>query len=152
MKISLCTILGLALCLAGCRPDNVPAQAQPPLPTANVILQGPQGQKITLQAEVADDEPEREAGLMFRTKLVSGTAMLFVFPQAQHLSFWMKNTPLPLDILFFNNGNYVATVPWAKPYDETPLSPPEPADQVLEVPGGWGAGNGIGPGWRLIKP
>ena len=64
----------------------------------------------------------------------------------------MKNTPLPLDLLFFRQGQHVATVAWAKPFDETPLGPTDPADSVLEVPGGWAAANGVGPGWQLVRP
>lgn len=148
----------LLLFAAACRQqptDNaaeLPTQAQPPLPQEAVQLQGPSGQSITVQAEIADEESEREVGLMFRTTLVSGTGMLFVFPAAQRLSFWMKNTPLPLDLLFFRQGTHLATVAWAKPFDETPLGPPDPADTVLEVPGGWAAANGVGPGWRLVRP
>jgi uncharacterized protein len=142
------------LVLVACREphDNsaeFPAQAQPMLPSQPLQLVGPQGQRIAVQAEIADEEPERAAGLMFRTELVSGTGMLFVFEEPQRLSFWMKNTPLPLDLLFFRNGQHVATVPWAKPFDETPLGPTEPADRVLEVPGGWASANGVGSGWRL---
>lgn len=142
------------LLLGACREGHensaeFPTQAQAPLPTATLQLVGPQGQKIAVQAEIADEEPERAAGLMFRTTLVSGTGMLFVFEQPQRLSFWMKNTPLPLDLLFFNSGQHVATVPWAKPYDETPLGPTAPTDRVLEVPGGWASANGVGSGWRL---
>jgi uncharacterized membrane protein (UPF0127 family) len=117
-----------------------------------VQLVGPHNQTIGVWAEVADDEPEREVGLMYRTELVSGTGMLFQFPAAQRLSFWMKNTLIPLDLLFFNQGTFVALVPWAKPHDESPLGPTEPADTVLEVPGGWAAANGVGAGWRLEVP
>ncbi len=131
---------------------ELPTQAQPPLATAPVQLLGPQGQVITVRAELADDEPERAAGLMYRTELVSGTGMLFMFERPQRLSFWMKNTPLALDLIFFDQGTYVATVAWAKPYDETPLGPTAPADRVLEVPGGWASANGVGPGWRLVEP
>lgn len=149
----------VAVLLTACQPQShenaaeLPTEAQSPLPSANLTLVGPQGQKVPVTAEIADDEAEREAGLMFRTELVSGTGMLFVFPSPQRLSFWMKNTPLPLDLIFFQaGGEHLATVAWAKPYDETPLGPNEPANTVLEVPGGWAAANGIGPGWRLERP
>jgi uncharacterized membrane protein (UPF0127 family) len=142
------------LVLAACREPQensaeFPTQAQPALPTQTLQLVGPQGQQIAVQAEIADEEAERAAGLMFRTELVSGTGMLFVFAEPQRLSFWMKNTPLRLDLLFFNQGQHVGTVPWAKPFDETPIGPTEPADRVLEVPGGWASANGVGAGWRL---
>jgi uncharacterized membrane protein (UPF0127 family) len=153
------TLLTACVLLAACRPQlhentaDLPTEAQPPLPTAPLTLVGPQGQVVPVTVEIADEEPEREAGLMFRTELVSGTGMLFVFPAPQRLSFWMKNTPLPLDLIFFKeDGEHLATVAWAKPHDETPLGPNEPATTVLEVPGGWAAANGVGPGWRLGRP
>ncbi len=156
MRIVLAALFGVML--ASCTEDyptaneaELPTQAQAPLPTAPYILVGPEGQRIAVVAEIADDEPEREVGLMFRTELVSGTAMVFIFPEAQQLGFWMKNTLIPLDLLFFRAGELVAVIPWAKPHDETPLSPAELADTVLEVPGGWAAANGIGTGWRLVR-
>lgn len=142
--------------LAGCtegssraNESELPQQAQAPLPTAPYTLVGPQGQRLTVVAEVADEEPEREVGLMFRTELVSGTAMIFKFDEVQQLSFWMKNTLIPLDLLFFRDGALISVIPWAKPHDETPLNSAEPADTVLEVPGGWASANGVGAGWKL---
>jgi uncharacterized membrane protein (UPF0127 family) len=148
-------VLSGSLLLTGCEQRQndaeLPTQPQPPLPTRTVTLEGPDGTTLHVLAEIADEEPEREAGLMFRTTLVSGTGMLFMFPEAQRLSFWMKNTPLPLDLIFFHAGRLIAVVPWAKPYDETPLGPSAPADTVLEVPGGWAAAHGVGVGWRLTN-
>lgn len=144
-----------SLLLTACQPnprDNnaeQPQAAQPPLPTQALNLKGPNGVSLTVVAEIADEEAERESGLMFRTSLVSGTGMLFVFPEPKRLSFWMKNTPLPLDLVYFRAGQQVATIPWARPFDESPLSPAEAADMVLEVPGGWAVEHGIGPGWQL---
>ena len=133
--------------------DDEIAKAQPPLPVQTITLIAPDGRTEKVVAEIADDEHERETGLMFRTNLPEGTGMLFVFPETQRLSFWMKNTPLPLDLLFFRDDTLIAVVPWAKPDDETPLGPPDPANRVLEVPGGWAAAKGIGAGWRLqVQP
>ena len=150
--LALVAILGACKGAAPHNDDDI-VQAQPPLPTQTISLMAPDGRSEKVVAEIADDEHEREAGLMFRTSLPEGTGMLFVFPETQRLSFWMKNTPLPLDLLFFRDDTLIAVVPWAKPYDETPLGPPEPANRVLEVPGGWAAAKGVGAGWRLqIQP
>lgn len=158
LSLLLCPLLA-SVVLASCTEEypsaneaDLPTHAQAPLPTSTYTLKGPQGQSIAVVAEVADDEPEREVGLMYRTELVSGTGMIFLFPEAQQLGFWMKNTLIPLDLLFFRDDALVAIIPNAKPHDETPLSPPELADTVLEVPGGWAAANGVAVGWSLLDP
>ena len=75
--------------------------------------------------------------------------MLFVWPEAAPRTFWMKNTPIPLDMVFMRDGQVVGVIPWAKPFDESPLGVADPADMVLEVPGGWTQTHGVGTGWTL---
>lgn len=100
----------------------------------------------TLQVEIADDEDEREMGLMFRTRMAEDHGMLFVWPGVGDRAFWMKNTKIPLDMLFVRDGVVVAVVPWARPMDEHTIDPGVPVDSVLEVNGGWTERNGIGKG------
>lgn len=66
-----------------------------------IILQAGD-QEIPLTVEIADDENERERGLMNRTELPADQGMLFLFPTPAILSFWMKNTLIPLDVLYFD--------------------------------------------------
>lgn len=133
--------------LAGCA-EAADGAAPQRLPVTPLELIGPQGQRIAVQAEVAATEATRATGLMHRTDLPPDGGMLFLFPSAGPLAFWMKNTPLPLDLLFFHNQKLVHIHPHAKPFDETPIPSLYPADSVLEVHAGWAARHGVTKGWR----
>ena len=110
------------------------------LPTQTLTLEGgPSPTRIVLTVEIADDDAERAQGLMYRPRLPDNHGMLFVWPIAQRNVFWMKQTPEPLDLLFFRGGKLVGTITYAKPYDETPLDPGVESDWVLEVPAGFAA-------------
>jgi hypothetical protein len=117
-----------------------------------VLLVSPEGETVPVQVEVADDEAERAQGLMSRTELPAGHGMLFLYPQEQTLSFWMKNTLIPLDILFFDrDGNFVSSAtmqPCVQEPCESYLSA-APARDALEVPAGFLQPYGVGEGWRL---
>jgi uncharacterized membrane protein (UPF0127 family) len=90
-----------------------------------------------LEVQVADDDAEREKGLMFVKSMPENQGMLFVWKEAAPRSFWMHNTYIPLDIVYLNKGKVVSVIAWAKPFDETGLPSGQPADMVLEVNGGW---------------
>lgn len=72
------------------------------LPKESITLIAPDGLVESIVVEVADDPLEQSKGLMFRDKLSKGEGMLFIFTEEQQLNFWMKNTRIPLDILYFN--------------------------------------------------
>ena len=103
--------------------------------------------------EIADTEPEREKGLMFRKNLPDGRGMLFDFKREQDVSFWMKNTYIPLDMFFIQgNGRILRIAENAKPLS-TDLIPSEgPVLAVLEVSGGTAHRLGIRPGDRVAYP
>ena len=91
--------------------------------------------------EVARTAAEQERGLMFRTNLPADGGMLFApYPAVggpREASFWMKNTPSPLDILFIRaDGTIVAIVENAVPYSEKPMKSGEPVSAILEINGG----------------
>ena len=139
------TVLGmlwLASLLTACQPAASDKATHGPqtLPTQPLVLVGgPSVTTLNLTVEIADDDAERAQGLMFRPRLPDNHGMLFVWPAAQRNVFWMKNTPEPLDLLFFKNGKLVATIAYAKPFDESPLDPGVESDWVLEVPAGFAA-------------
>jgi uncharacterized membrane protein (UPF0127 family) len=136
-------VMAAALVLAGTgHAAEAPAMAE-------VRLQGPKGEVAVVRAEVADTDAARERGLMNRKNLPTDTGMLFVWPREEKVSFWMRNTLIPLDMLFIRNGYVVAVAPNAKPLDETPIAPPMPVDAVLEVNGGWSALHKLGVGWSV---
>lgn len=87
--------------------------------------------------EIADNEGRRAQGLMYRDSLEYNQGMLFIFPAEEMQSFWMKNTRMPLDIIYINsNGRIVSIIHSAVPYDETSRPSLAPAQYVLELPGG----------------
>ena len=97
----------------------------------------------TLEVEFADDEYERQTGLMNRGSMEATQSMLFVFPDEQPRAFYMKNTLIPLDIIYIgSNKKIVSFAENAKPRDEASLPSQVPAQYVLEIKGGlsevWG--------------
>lgn len=123
------------------------------------LLTLPGGASLGIGVEIADDPDERARGLMHRTGLDQGHGMLFIYPEPQPVSFWMRNTLIPLDILFFDPAGRLAHVhAGARPLDETPLPgaiPGDPAPErlmVLEIGGGEAARLGIAPGALLSHP
>jgi len=88
----------------------------------------------TIDIEIADDEYTTQTGLMYRTKLETNHGMLFIFPDSQMRSFYMKNTKIPLDIIYIDeNKTIVSFQKNAKPMDETSLPSEAPAKYVLEI-------------------
>lgn len=91
----------------------------------------------TLDIEIAEDEYETQTGLMYRTKLDTKQGMLFLFPDEQMRSFYMKNTKIPLDIIYINDSYEIVSFQRnAKPLDETSLPSESPAKYVLEINAG----------------
>jgi len=105
--------------------------------------------------EVARTAAEQERGLMFRTNLPVDGGMLFAPYPAEgagprEASFWMKNTPSPLDILFIRpDGTIAAIAENAVPYSEQPMKSGEPVSAVLEINGGKSAELGIAVGDKV---
>ena len=118
-----------------------------------VALVSPQGERLTLQVELATTPRSRERGLMDRTDLPENEGMLFVFPVAEHLSFWMKDTLIPLDIAYFDaGGRFVsgATMTPCPPMTPCPTYPSAaPALYALEVREGSLAQWGVAEGWMV---
>jgi uncharacterized membrane protein (UPF0127 family) len=116
----------------------------PRLPTAVVTLVGRANQPVTVEVEVAATRDARTRGLMWRYTLVEGMGMLFIFTRDQPLSFWMRNTLIPLDMLFIDSkGKVVSIVENAEPKTLSSRASTGPAMYVLEVPGGWCAKAGV---------
>jgi uncharacterized membrane protein (UPF0127 family) len=97
--------------------------------------------------ELADDEAAREKGLMFRKNLPLGQGMLFDFHVEQEVGFWMKNTYIPLDMLFIqDNGRILRIAENTTPLSEAIIPSGGPIRAVLEVIGGSAEKFGIQPG------
>lgn len=102
---------------------------------------------VAVQVEIADTPDARAWGLMYRRELGANAGMLFVFPNESDQQFWMKNTPLPLDMVFIGKQRYiVGIVPEARPFTTNSLGVGVPSQYVLEVNGGFCARHGINTG------
>lgn len=97
----------------------------------------------TVLAEVASLPEQRERGLMNRDSVPDGTGMLFVFPTAEERSFWMRNTPAPLDLAFLDDAYVIISIRRMEPLDETLVGSGAPTAVALEVRRGWFAERGI---------
>ncbi len=90
-----------------------------------------------ITVELAITPEERQKGLMYRKSLGENEGMLFVFPQKDKQSFWMKNTYIPLDIGFFDEDGYLLEVYSMTPNSEEIIQSTEPAKYALEMNQGW---------------
>lgn len=115
-----------------------------------VHIQGQNGELI-IRAEVADTGEERARGLMFREELPEGEGMLFVFPEETSSPFWMKNTPISLDLIFIRDDRIIDVIPDAVPFSESLLNPDASYTEVIEVPGGYAARHGVAVGNTVAK-
>ncbi|MEW4924953.1 DUF192 domain-containing protein [Algibacter sp. 2305UL17-15] len=93
--------------------------------------------KAKLDIEIADTDFDIQTGLMYRNKMASNRGMLFVFDDETERFFYMKNTRIPLDLVYINaNKSIVSFQKNAKPFDETSLPSKAPAKYVLEINAG----------------
>jgi hypothetical protein len=106
------------------------------------------GHAIRLQ--IAVTKPEMERGLMDRRGLGRDDGMLFVFPVPQPLSFWMHNTPTPLDVGFFDPAGRLEEIYQMQPFDEsTTASRSQNLQFALEMNQGWFSDNNVKPDTQL---
>ncbi len=96
-----------------------------------------------ITVEVADEPEERHNGLMYRKEMGTDEGMLFVYPSAQPLSFWMKNTNIPLSIAYLDETGRILNIEDMSPHDETGVRSAAPAMYALEMNQGWFGDNGI---------
>jgi len=119
------------------------------LPVENISVDTAKGH-ATLKVEVAGDHASQEKGLMYRKKMAANAGMLFDFHTTVMTSFWMKNTILPLDIIFIRTDGTVSSIAAnAVPMSETPIPSSEPVQAVLELNAGRAAQLGIVPGDKV---
>lgn len=117
-----------------------------------VDLRGTWGQ-ARFTAEVVDTPETRSQGLMFRESLPRSAGMLFIYEAPTTASFWMRNTLIPLDMIFVAPDGRVSHVHHnAVPLDETPIPGGENVLMVLEINGGMAERFGITPGSELRHP
>jgi uncharacterized protein len=145
---------------AGAGPEKAGAPAQkdptaedyvaPPLPRGTVILKDAYGGTHAVEVEIVSTDDLIRRGMMWRKHLAAGNGMLFVFRNDAEHSFWMKNTLIPLDMLFIDHGGQIVElVQNAEPKSLGPRGGLKPCRYVLEVPGGWTQKVGVVTGGRV---
>ena len=126
----------LLLALVGCRDQGGP-----------VARLHAAGTTVDVALEIADTPETRTRGLMYRSELPDGRGMLFVFDKEEDHEFWMKNTFIPLDMVFIGTDSRVVGVhPNATPLSTANVGVGRPSRFVLEVPGGWAARHRVAAG------
>lgn len=156
LAVRLVAALGVTATLAlfdiVARPSEAQAQAMtlPVDATPLVVQTGGGDRRFTI--EVADDAPERTAGLMYRTAMPDDRGMLFILDNVGPAGFWMKNTPMPLDLLFIGADRRVKAIMHGVPQSEALIAPGEPVQFVLELKAGTAERNGIAPGDLVAHP
>jgi uncharacterized protein len=154
----------VCLFLCGCRAGAAGGEDQPRKPAveahagqgeaaaqgARVVLLPEGRDPISVPVEVARTAPERSRGLMFRVSLPENEGMLFLFERPDQLTFWMRNTLIPLDMIFIEDAMKVlGVVENAEPRTDTGRSVPGLSQYVLEMNGGWAQRHGIEAGTKV---
>ena len=119
-----------------------------------VTIGASSGEKVEVRVEIADSDSERARGLMHRTALAENRGMLFVFRSEERLSFWMKDTLIPLSIAFMDSEGRIVDIQDMKPLDDDPPSyvSARPAQYALEVNQGFFEERGVEVGDRAELP
>jgi uncharacterized membrane protein (UPF0127 family) len=152
----LATLFCLAFALAGAPSANAgttraSAEDLARLPKASLVIESA-GKRLPFDVWVAATPERRAQGLMFVKTLPKNGGMLFLFPAPMVAAFWMKNTFMPLDLLFVReNGTIARIAENARPHDLSPLPGGEPVLAVLELAGGTAAKLGLRAGDRLVS-
>ncbi|HWW25727.1 MAG TPA: DUF192 domain-containing protein [Caulobacter sp.] len=134
---------------ARAKPAVVAAKPSSKLDTVEILTS--RG-KVKFTVELAVTRAEQARGLMFRKSLAPDRGMLFPYKPPQRAAFWMKNTLIPLDILYIApDGRVLSIARNAVPHDETPIPSGGVISGVLEIPGGRAAQLGILPGDRVLN-
>jgi hypothetical protein len=132
------------------RQEPAACKGQPELKPLQPLAVVSAGKTLRFMVEFADTEQTREYGLMCRKSLAPDRGMLFDFKQPQAAAFWMRNTLIPLDIIYIRPDGVILSIARnARPLDESPIPSGGVIRGVLELAGGRAAQLGILPGDRV---
>jgi uncharacterized membrane protein (UPF0127 family) len=141
-------LLLLSLSGATCESTTKPSGPQPQqLSTVKLTLNN---RAFTLQ--VADDENEQQMGLMYRDSMPGDHGMIFVFPWEEQRSFWMKNTRIPLDIIYLDKHATIVSIKQMKPFDLSGVPSDKPAQYAIELNEGMAKAIGLKVGDKIDLP
>lgn len=137
------SVLAVALCMFVLSVISANSQAMMlPVDPDPLVVVTDSGEKH-FRIEIADDQPKRSMGLMFRKDMADDHGMLFIFEQTQPAGFWMKNTPMPLDLIFIDKHGKIRDILQGEPFSEAVIASAEPVRFVLELKAGTAAKSGI---------
>ena len=142
VRLSILLLAVGALSLSACAHKGNPTLRRETLSVGSAVV----------SAEIASSPKERELGLMFRRKLDDGKGMLFVFETDDHLTFWMKNTLLPLSIAYIAYDGTIREILDMEPQSLAPVPSQYSVRFALEVPQGWFSRAGVRVGDRVDIP
>jgi uncharacterized protein len=150
----------LAACCAACAifaiacSGNSTVSTNPNASLATTVISFQTGSASTprLQVEIANTPNERQAGLMNRSSLGADAGMLFVFPSDTKASFWMKDTLIPLSIVFVKADGSIVHIEDMEPQTQTNHYSTEPYRYTIEANQGWFAAQGISVGDKAMVP
>ncbi|TPI33651.1 DUF192 domain-containing protein [Mesorhizobium sp. B3-1-6] len=145
-----CAAIVFAACFIAAKPSSADAMLLPTDRTPLVVSTGSGERSFSI--EIADTSAEREAGLMFRRTMADDHGMLFVFERTDEVDFWMKNTPMALDLIFIGEDGRIKAIKRGEPESEAIISPGQPVRFVLELKAGTAARDGIKEGDLLRHP
>lgn len=128
---------------------RVPDYRKADYPVPNATVRTAQGNLVLLRLEIADIEPERQTGLMFRNSLDADSGMIFVWPQDSHDPFWMENTYIPLSIAFLSAAGQIQEIQDMAPLSTVLHTPASPYRYAIEMNQGFFARWGISTGDTL---
>ncbi len=149
---------GIAALLAACSPQPAPSEPAGGSAAAGQPQSGLELMQLRIRSagavhrftvEVARSAEEQRIGMMFRTSVPKDRGMLFPYHPPQPVAFWMRNTLIPLDMVFIRADGTIARIATATPLSDTPVPSGEPVAAVLEIRGGLAAELGIRPGDKV---
>jgi uncharacterized membrane protein (UPF0127 family) len=147
--MALATMFVVAVLQSPLRADGRPMI----LPTDPVplLIDGGQGQR-SFTVEIARTARQQEQGLMFRQTMADDHGMLFAFDQNVPVAFWMKNTPMPLDLIFIGSDGRIRAIRRGEPFSTDIISPAHPVQFVLELKAGTAQKAGVSEGDKVRHP
>jgi uncharacterized membrane protein (UPF0127 family) len=144
-------LLGMTLLAGGAAHADDPTGPQPTLPTEPLTIVGSDGKSHAFTVELPVTPQQQDTGEMFRTSIPVGAGMLFVWGQPQVSEMWMKNCPVPEDMLFIGpDGTILSIAEDTVPYSLKTISSGVPVAATLEVQGGLTAALNINVGDKVI--
>lgn len=108
--------------------------------------------QTVFQVEIADTPESRKKGLMFREEMAPDQGMLFVFEEEKQVSFWMKNTEIPLSVAYISKSGYIREIHDLQPHSLNPVRSSHSVLYALELNQGVFRDKGIRPGDQVILP